>query len=307
MAATTKPVKRSAPRSHPGGSRAFAYLQLARPANLLTAAADVLAGSAAAGAWTYAVALLVPASMCLYAGGVIFNDVFDRSLDAIERPERPIPSGRVSVRAASFLGATFLAAGILLSFVTSVISGAIGLAIAGTALTYNGFSKHYPLIGPVNMGLCRGLNLLLGLSAAALLRPELYLLTFIPVLYIGAITALSAGEVHGGTRGSVLTALISVVTIIIAVPLLAAFSSGIAALWAVPFLALLAARVLPAMYKAYESQDPKHIFTAVKAGVLSLIPLDSAIAAAWMGPIHGVIILSLMPLAGLLARVFAVT
>ena len=78
--------------------RARAWLQLLRPANVATALADVLAGAAVAGAaWPPApvVYWLLVATACLYAGGIVFNDYFDRTLDAIERPERPIPSGRI--------------------------------------------------------------------------------------------------------------------------------------------------------------------------------------------------------------------
>ena len=52
--------------------------------------------------------LLVLATVGLYGGGVVFNDVFDAELDKIERPERPIPSGLVTKQSASFLGLLLL-------------------------------------------------------------------------------------------------------------------------------------------------------------------------------------------------------
>ncbi len=285
----------------------WAYLELARPANLLTAAADIFAGAAAAGAWTHSVAWLVPASVCLYAGGVVFNDVFDRELDARERPERAIPSRRASAAGAILYGSILLVTGIGLSFIASRTSGAIAVAIAVSALAYNGVSKHYGVAGPFNMGLCRGLNLLLGMSAAGIIPAGRSLLMVFPMVYIAAITALSSGEVHGGKRSTAALAVVAVAAVLVGVPLLASLSSGIAVLWALPFMALLAWRVLPPLWRACQSPEPDLIFSAVKAGVLSLIVLDAAIAAAYMGPIYGLIILSLMPIAGLLARMFAVT
>ncbi|MGB3292783.1 MAG: hypothetical protein WBB01_07355, partial [Phormidesmis sp.] len=75
-----------------------AYLQLMRPANVVTAWADILAGYAA-GLGVGVIAFpsttlvwLLLATTGLYAGGVVFNDVFDAELDTVERPERPIPS-----------------------------------------------------------------------------------------------------------------------------------------------------------------------------------------------------------------------
>ena len=80
--------------------RLIAYLQLMRPANIITAWADILLGYAAAGAVTVginnldfvALGWLILATTGLYGGGVVFNDVFDAELDAVERPERALPS-----------------------------------------------------------------------------------------------------------------------------------------------------------------------------------------------------------------------
>jgi 4-hydroxybenzoate polyprenyltransferase len=89
------------------------YLELVRPANVATALADVLAGYAVAGLGSPGLGWLLMSTACLYGGGVALNDFFDRGLDRIERPERPIPSGRVSSRAAAGLGLGLLALGVI--------------------------------------------------------------------------------------------------------------------------------------------------------------------------------------------------
>lgn len=75
-----------------------------RPANIVTSVADILAGIAVSGFlmevtlsfdFIYPMILLCIATIGLYGGGVVFNDVFDASLDKVERPERPIPKGVV--------------------------------------------------------------------------------------------------------------------------------------------------------------------------------------------------------------------
>ena len=99
-----------------------AVLQLARPANIVTAISDIWAGAAIAGffASPYArpfslvpVVCLSIATIGLYGGGVVFNDVFDAELDKVERPERPIPGGRVSLAGATLWGIILLLTGIL--------------------------------------------------------------------------------------------------------------------------------------------------------------------------------------------------
>ena len=96
--------------------RLKAYLQLCRPANLPTAVADILAGMSISGLFAglevfeipivdlLPFLMLIMASVFLYAGGVVLNDVFDVEIDKIERPERPIPSGIVPLRKAGLFG-----------------------------------------------------------------------------------------------------------------------------------------------------------------------------------------------------------
>ena len=107
--------------------------------------------------------------MVLYAAGTALNDVFDLEIDRAERPGRPLPSGRVSAavgRLARRPGAAGRPGAGLAS--GSVVSGIVAAILAGCILAYDAGLKHTPL-GPVFMGACRGLNLLLGMSHA----PEL--------------------------------------------------------------------------------------------------------------------------------------
>lgn len=152
-----------------------AYLQLMRPANIVTAWADILLGAAATGVSVAAnfgfgnfdlsnLAWLIIATTGLYGGGVVFNDVCDAELDAKERPERPIPSSRVSLEHAAALGTALLMMGILAAGMVSTQSEIMAMAIAASVLIYDKWGKHQTLLGPLNMGICRGGNLLLGVS-----------------------------------------------------------------------------------------------------------------------------------------------
>ena len=288
-------------------NKTWPYLQLMRPANLVTAAADILAGYAAAGLpGVRSLVLLVVASIGLYGGGVVLNDVFDAKLDAAERPERPIPSGRASIRNASLLGVLLLTGGITTASFVSWFSGAIAAAVAALAVTYDAWSKHHSLIGPMNMAACRGLNVLLGVSSAPFLISHRWYLGLLSCVYVAAITLLSAGEVHGGRRKISLLAL-QLVGLVIAGLLVLGNSPAYAVLAALPFIALFSWRVLPPFTRAYFEPQPATIRRAVLVGVLSLIVLDSAVGAGYAGILYGAGILSLSLVAGGMARLFAVT
>jgi hypothetical protein len=156
------------------------------------------------------------------------------------------------------------------------------------------------------MGMCRGGNLLLGISIVPVMLQEMWFIGLIPVIYIAAITMISRGEVHGGNRKALQGGLFMYAFIILAILLLAAFSSP--AWWqVVPFLLLFAFLIYPPLINALRKQEPRLIGKAVKAGVLSLIVLNASLASAFAGWELGLLVLALLPLSIWIARSFAVT
>jgi 4-hydroxybenzoate polyprenyltransferase len=283
------------------------YLQLIRPANVVTAMADILAGYAVAGQPNLtALIWLLAATVGLYSGGIVFNDFFDAKLDAVERPERPIPRGTVSIERAALLGGALLAVGVAAAFQAGPASGFLASAIALSALLYDAWGKSEPILGTAGIGLCRGLNLLLGMSAAPAFLSHYGLLALIAFFYITAVTVLSKGEVEGGHSGRGPAALFLLVLSMGIFFLPAAKPPlGIGAF--LPFWFLLLIRVVPPFWRAARNPEPAVIRAAVKSGILSLIILDAALAAGHAGLLYGVALLSLSLLAGPLARLFAVT
>jgi len=99
-------------------ARLFSYFEILRPHNMLAAAFAVFAGYHAAGgrgldgvAW-----LCVLCGFATGAGNVA-NDAFDAGIDRINKPRRPIPSGRLSIRAAFGWYATVATATTVVAFV----------------------------------------------------------------------------------------------------------------------------------------------------------------------------------------------
>ncbi|WP_116126989.1 UbiA-like protein EboC [Lewinella sp. IMCC34183] len=286
------------------------YLTLLRPANLVTAVADVLAGASVAAAvsghWSEALPWLCLATLGLYGGGVVFNDVFDVDLDRIERPERALPSGEVTLASAILLGGLCLLGGIGLAGIAGGDSAAIALAVAALALLYDARAKHHPVFGPLFMGLCRGGNLLLGISLSAAALHAYWWLGVLPVVFIAAITLTSRGEVGGNNRASIQLALALDTAVAVALLLIGRFT--LADLGpALPFLLLWYGMNARAKVAAIRENRPDRIRTAVKTGVLSLIPLNACLAAAFMGLPAGGLVLLLLPLSYGLARYFSVT
>ncbi|MEV6418318.1 UbiA family prenyltransferase [Streptomyces sp. NPDC051662] len=142
-----------------------AWAELLRVSALFTVPGDALAGAAALGVRpNRSTALAVGASLCLYEAGMALNDWADREEDAIDRPHRPIPSGRVSPPAALAAAGALTAAGLALAARAGRPSLAVGTALAATVWAYDLRLKH-TAAGPVAMGAARALDVLLGATA----------------------------------------------------------------------------------------------------------------------------------------------
>lgn len=287
-----------------------------RPANIVTAVADILAGIIISGYLTSTISnsllpvfLLVLSTIGLYGGGVVFNDVFDAELDRIERPERPIPSGLVSQQSATILALLLLLLGIGAAYFVQEdlfsLPVFFAMAISIASVVYDKWGKHHAFLGPVNMGLCRGLNLLLGISIVPAMVWQYWWLGIVPIIYIGAITMISRGEVHGGKKTTIYTAAFLYLLVLAAISWLAYTNGHL--LYATGFIVLFGIMILLPLSKAMQDPVAKNIRQSVKAGVLAVILMNAAWAAAFGAPGWALLILCLLPLSLLFARLFAVT
>lgn len=291
----------------------FGYLRLSRPANIVTAIADVLAGIAISGLFLSLlgkenyidIILLCLSTIGLYGGGIVFNDVFDVELDRIERPERTIPSGLISLKEATSWGAFLLTFGIAMAFFVNQTAGFLAILISASALIYDKWGKHHRFLGPPNMGLCRGLNLLLGISILPSCVWEFWYIALAPVLYISAITMISRGEVHGSKRKPLYAAAILYGLVILFIVWFS-WINGMTMI-VIPFLLGFIIMIFRPLRAAITSPTGPLIGKAVKAGVIALILMNASWAAASGTWIVAIIIVLLLPLSIWLSRKFAVT
>ncbi|WP_374362878.1 UbiA family prenyltransferase [Streptomyces sp. NP-1717] len=149
-----------------------AWAELLRVSALFTVPGDALAGAASAGVRpNRGTALAVGASLCLYEAGMALNDWADRDEDAVERPHRPIPSGRITPNAALAAAGGLTAAGLLLASRAGRPALALSTALAATVWAYDLRLKH-TAAGPAAMGAARTLDVLLGATATRAASPR---------------------------------------------------------------------------------------------------------------------------------------
>jgi 4-hydroxybenzoate polyprenyltransferase len=144
-----------------------AWGELLRLPNLFTVPGEALAGFAlATGGLSAKVGWACLAVLLTYAGGLLLNDWFDREQDAEERPERPLPSGRVRPAAARNVGLAALAAGVAVAWLAGPLQAGIAAGLTALcALLYDAGLKR-TAAGPGLMGLSRAGALAVGAGFA---------------------------------------------------------------------------------------------------------------------------------------------
>ncbi len=282
----------------------LAWLKLIRLPNLPTAAANVLSAfllvNQSWNDWPQLVLLLISA-LALYSAGMVLNDVFDLNQDTQQRPERPIPSGQISLTVARRLGWGLLATGIGSAmsaglcagtlndvFKCASVSGLLGICI----YLYDGPLKR-TCIAPVLMGACRSLNILLGGATATSVQVG-YCLAGFPVilwayaiaigLLIGGVTLLARNE--NRAKQSRLRIAISALVIvggIASVAIVPVTSQGNLAIPEMiqkvyPFMiAMISVTIVRRLIICTVQNDSRSVKFAVIATLRSLILFDAAV------------------------------
>ncbi len=175
------------------------YLELGRVSNLPTVWTNVAAGAVLAGGAADARHLLpvVVALSAFYAGGMYLNDAFDAGIDRRERPERPIPSGRITVQRVLAIGFALVAGGLVMLLAAGALGsgrlsvGLSGLALAGAIVLYDLWHKGNRL-SPLLMATCRSLVYVnAALATGGHLGPALWVGAVLLFVYVALLTRLA--------------------------------------------------------------------------------------------------------------------
>ncbi|MFF3375114.1 SCO3242 family prenyltransferase [Streptomyces sp. NPDC002680] len=310
-------------------------MSLVRAPAALSVPGDILAGATAAGRpLGPRTAGAMASSVCLYWAGMALNDYADAAVDAVERPARPVPSGRVPRRTALAVATGLTGAGLGLAAVSGGRRGlAVALPLTALIWAYDLKLKSTPA-GPAAMAGARALDVLAGAVAGggsppshgsrgthgsrgggtggALARGAL------PALLTGVhtytITALSRHEISGAPARlpattlavSSATALSTVLPSVLpaVLPPRRPLPRATAARTAVASAAVLAYLGTYGRAQAQAVRDPgaSSVRRAVGAGILAMVPLQAALTARAGAPVAAALLGAVHPVAQRLAR-----
>lgn len=287
-------------------------LELCRIPNVFTAFANVAAGVVLArgGSFELGDLRLVIASGLMYCAGMVLNDYYDREVDARERPERPIPSGRVTAAFAGRLGAGLMATGVALACSVSELSLLIAAALALEIVIYDSRAKSGKL-GPLSMGACRLLNVALGLTVVTSWTWWMWVAPMAMGLYTAVITYLARDEVQGSSAVRLHIGVIMMMVLgflfAIACTLAAPAGSIPDVLWVLPFLAYVVVRGVSLFRPLLSDPSGPTIGRAIGGGILMMPVIDATFVAAAGYPSAAALVAGFALPAILLKRAFYVT
>ncbi|GAA3854607.1 UbiA family prenyltransferase [Streptomyces lacrimifluminis] len=304
-------------------------VSLVRAPAALSVPGDILAGATAAGRpLGPRTAGAMASSVCLYWAGMALNDYADAAVDSVERPTRPVPSGRVPRRTALAVATGLTGAGLGLAAVSGGRRGlAVALPLTALIWAYDLKLKSTPA-GPAAMAGARALDVLAGAvagggsppwhgprgggTAGALARGA------VPALLTGVhtytLTALSRHEISGAPARLPATTL----AVSSATALSTVLPSVLPALLPprrtlpreeVARTAVASAGVLAylgtygwAQVRAVRDPRASSVRRAVGAGILAMVPLQAALTARAGAPVAAALLGALHPVAQRLAR-----
>ena len=262
-------------------------------------------------------ALLAAASCLFYLSGMVLNDVFDAEIDAGDRPDRPIPSGRVARKSAFIVGTAMWAIGLVLAWQAAFFTADWRPALLAHLLVvciilYDKILKRTP-VAPLAMGSCRTLNVLFGMSLSYSTTPGAHGPLRIPLQwtlhewlialgvgsYVVGVTIFARTEARASARSRLiagLVVLLSGIVLLTFIPLFTQYeppievsTNGWFLLWTVVAL-LIGRRCVTAITKP----APQNVQAAVRNCVHSIIVLDAAVCVGYASPFWAFAVLALL-------------
>jgi geranylgeranylglycerol-phosphate geranylgeranyltransferase len=259
---------------------AAGFFRITRPTNAVVAGlAAVVAYLVATGTLVTGVLFLLVIVALITAAGNVINDYCDAGIDAVNRPERPIPSCQVSRRAALWYAVLLFLAGIAISFFTTPLC--IGFAVFNSLLLvlYAARLKGMPLMGNIAVAYLSGSMFLFG-GAFAGYAGFLHLIPLAVITFLATMARellKDAEDVDGDAAGgaSTLPIRIGVRKTVYCAFAFTVFSAAASVIpfwwWGLPYLAMIGIVdlvLLASVYRTLSCDTPACVRNSGAPGIL---------------------------------------
>lgn len=297
--------------------------ELVRLPAAFTLISNCLAAAIVAGSQWLPLTALLPtlvASLFAYWAGMILNDVIDVAADRETRPNRPLAAGRISPVVAGHVASGMLLIGPIIILAVNTLHSAnqllLGAAFAASVLlsfcvrAYNSRFKETPL-GPLLMGGCRGLNILMvGFTMVGVSAPTdeltqmptslLWLAAGVALYILGVTIYGSREELSESSKPILVLGILFEVAGLVCLALLP-WQHSDTQMWTLDpqrgyplLIGLIGITVVNRSFAAVWHPVSRKVQLGVKHALLTLILLDAAIVYTWEGAWYGAAIVFLL-------------
>ncbi|MDD1775523.1 MAG: UbiA family prenyltransferase [Methanobacterium sp.] len=135
------------------------YLEILRPGNAILAVISILIIAVISGVFTFQVLVACVVVFVITGFGNSVNDYFDHKIDAINKPQRPIPSGRISLKTAGYYSTALALSGNILALLFLGFNPELVVLFSTFLMYYYAYSlKKKLLIGNIVISFLTGLS-----------------------------------------------------------------------------------------------------------------------------------------------------
>ncbi|MDI6645068.1 MAG: UbiA family prenyltransferase [Methanobacteriaceae archaeon] len=152
-----------------------AYIEILRPWNAIMAVIAVILVAIINGNFSTDIFLACAVVFIVTGAGNSINDYFDHKIDAINKPKRPIPSGRIPLKTAGMYSIFLFILGISIAFIINFLLGVIALLSSFLMVYYAYDLKRRCIIGNLSISFLTGLCFVFGGIAAGEIINSIYL------------------------------------------------------------------------------------------------------------------------------------
>ncbi len=186
--------------------KALAHLEMTRPytmfhSGLLAIAGAELASGGHVDVWRTVLAALV--TICGWEAGLYAGDYFDRDLDAVAKPSRPVPSGRVSPREALLTMVGLILAGYVCALILGPANLALAVLTTVLGIAYSKTFKNRAILGNFDRGVLGICAVLFGaLAGGDIFAPTVLLLAGVAFFHDSSTNLVGAIRDVEGDRAA---------------------------------------------------------------------------------------------------------
>ncbi|SIR87967.1 geranylgeranylglycerol-phosphate geranylgeranyltransferase [Haladaptatus litoreus] len=262
--------------------RARGLIELTRPGNAVTSGVLTFIGAFVADGGSIlsdggTVGAAVATTILATGGGMAINDYFDRDIDRINNPERPIPRGAVAPQTVLVFSFVLFAIAGVLAFMLPLLAAAIAVVNLIALVTYTEFFKGLPGVGNVLVSYLGGSTFLFGAAAVGQLSTPIVVLFLLAALSTFAREVIKDIEDLVGDREEGLNTLpiaigersaLAMATAVLLVAIVASPVPYVLGTFGVAYLVIVAPAILVTLYAGYLSYtDPAESQSLLKYGM----------------------------------------